>query len=422
MKKVLSIFLSLAMAMSLMVAPASAYFNDTVNHSNADAIEVLNTLGIVNGYSEDEFGPNDELTRAQICAIMVRAMTDDIEKTYNDTFIDVLYDHYFRAEIDTAYHMGIMNGYGDGKFGPDDFVNYNGMITIMLNALGYNSKVLPGSWPENVQKYADKLDLTEGLTITDYTANCTRAEACQIIYNAFHKNLVNHNGLAFIETDTTFLNSIGYAERQVAYPDGYEYLTYNDGSKDYKTDVKTSIDYVATFDKDTVAKVNGKDVNFISASHYFLNGKEVAFDKLGLKNGDKIVLTAHVGNDGKFYTEDDAIIAVRFDTIISNTYVPGKLPNAEMKNKVEAMPEYQKGISTVTVVNDKIYISNDYDFGYITSVFTNSDEDKCVKFSNGNVYNVNDIVIMNGTLSDINKDVYATIFLDYMGEPAGFLF
>ena len=54
MKKVLSIFLSLAMAMSLMAAPASAYFNDTVNHSNADAIEVLNTLGIVNGYSEDE--------------------------------------------------------------------------------------------------------------------------------------------------------------------------------------------------------------------------------------------------------------------------------------------------------------------------------------------------------------------------------
>ena len=189
MKKVLSIFLSLTMAMSLMAAPASAYFNDTVNHSNADAIEVLNTLGIVNGYSEDEFGPNDELTRAQICAIMVRAMTDDIEKAYNDTFTDVPYDHPFRAEIDTAYHMGIMKGYGDGKFGPDDFVNYNGMITIMLNALGYNSKVLPGSWPENIQKYADKLDLPEGLTITDYTANCTRAEACQIIYNAFHKNL-----------------------------------------------------------------------------------------------------------------------------------------------------------------------------------------------------------------------------------------
>jgi hypothetical protein len=422
MKKVLSIFLSLAMAMSLMAAPASAYFNDTVNHSNADAIEVLNTLGIVNGYSEDEFGPDDELTRAQICAIMVRAMTDDISKTYNDTFTDVPYNHYFRAEIDTAYHMGIMNGYGDGKFGPDDFVNYNGMITIMLNALGYNSKILPGSWPENVQKYADKLGFTEGLTITDYTANCTRANACQIIYNAFHKNLVNHNGLAFIETNTTFLNSIGYTERQVAYPDGYEYLTYNDGSKDYKTDVKTSVDYVASFDKDTIAKVNSKDVNFRGASHYFLNGKEVTFDKLGLKNGDKIILTAHIGDDGKFYTEDDAIIAVRFDTIISNTYVPGKLPNAEMKSKVEAMTEYQKGISTVTVVNDKIYISNEYDFGYITSVFTNSDEDVCVKFSNGNMYNVNDIVIMNGTLSDITKDVYATIFFDYMGEPAGFLF
>ena len=151
MKKVLSIFLSLAMAMSLMAAPASAYFNDTVNHSNADAIEVLNTLGIVNGYSEDEFGPNDELTRAKICAIMVRAMTDDISKTYNDTFTDVPYNHPFRAEIDTAYHMGIMNGYDDGNFGPEDAVTYDQMFTIVLNTLGYSVNNLNGTWPTNVR-------------------------------------------------------------------------------------------------------------------------------------------------------------------------------------------------------------------------------------------------------------------------------
>ena len=124
MKKVLSIFLSFAVAMSMMAIPAFAYFDDTVNHPNADAVEVLNTLGIVNGYNEDEFGPENELTRAEICAIMVRAMTDDISKTYNDTFTDVPYNHPFRAEIDTAYHMGIMNGYGDGRFGPDDNVSY----------------------------------------------------------------------------------------------------------------------------------------------------------------------------------------------------------------------------------------------------------------------------------------------------------
>lgn len=416
MKKVLSIFLSLAMAMSLMAAPASAYFNDTVNHPNADAVEVLNTLGIVNGYSEDEFGPNDELTRAQICAIMVRAMTNDIDKTYNDTFTDVPYNHPFRAEIDTAYHMGIMNGYGDGKFGPDDTVSYNSMLTIALNALGYNAKVMPGVWPENTQKYAEALGLTDGLVITDYSAACNRASACQIIFNMFKKNLVSHDGLIFKESNTSFLSSIGFVEdiNYSRFDDGYEYLTYQGSGKYWNTEVKTSVDYEAVYMEGAIAKVGKTEVNFAGAK-CFLNDKVTTWDKMGVKANDKLILTVATGADGKNELNKDTVLAVRFDTEIIKTYIPTKTPDSLIKDK----NDYQYGISTVTTVNDKIYISNDYDFGYVMSVFTNADQDTCVKLSNGNVYNVSDMIAANGSC-EIQKNHYMVIFIDYTGEAVGF--
>lgn len=418
MKKVLSIFLSLVMAMSLMVAPASAYFNDTVNHSNADAIEVLNTLGIVNGYSEDEFGPNDELTRAQICAIMVRAMTDDISKTYNDTFTDVPYNHPFRAEIDTAYHMGIMNGYGDGKFGPDDTVSYNSMLTIALNALGYNAKVMPGVWPENTQKYAEALGLTDGLTITDYSAACNRASACQIIFNMFEENLVSHDGLIFKESNTSFLSSIGFVEdiNHSRFDDGYEYLTYQGANKYWNTEVKTSVDYEAVYVEGATAKVDKTEVNFAGAK-CFLNGKATTWDKMGVKANDKLILTVATGADGKNELNKDTVLAVRFDTEIVKTYIPTKTPDSLIKD----LKEYQYGISTITTVNDKIYVSNDYDFGYVMSVFTNADKDTCVKLSNGNTYSVSDMIAASGSqLSDVVENTYILIFMDYNGEAVGF--
>lgn len=419
MKKVLSIFLSFAVAMSMMAIPAFAYFDDTVNHPNADAVEVLNTLGIVNGYNEDEFGPENELTRAEICAIMVRTMTDDISKTYNDTFTDVPYNHPFRAEIDTAYHMGIMNGYGDGRFGPDDNVSYNSMLTIALNALGYNAKVMPGSWPDNVQKYSETMNLTDGLVITDYSVNCNRAAACQIIYNMFDKNLVKHDGLVFKETNITFLASLGFVEdiNYTRFDDGYEYLTYQGHDKYWNTEVKTSVDYNAVYKNNTI-KVGKTEVGVdFTKTKCFLNGKETTWDKMGVKENDKLVLTVATGADGKNELNKDKVLAVRFDTEIIKTYIPTKTPDSLIKD----LTDYQYGISTITTVNDKIYVSNDYDFGYVVSVFTNADKDTCVKLSNGNTYNVSDMIAADGSQAGIEmEDNYVLIFIDYNGEAVGF--
>ena len=143
MKKIISLLLVLVMVFS-MTAFASAAgnsFTDIYNSKNEDAIEFLYDLGLVEGYSVTKFGPKKNLTRAEACALIVRALIEDDEiyASTKDTFIDVDYYAWYREWVDTAYRHDIMHGYGNAKFGPEDHVTYAQYATILVNALGYDS-------------------------------------------------------------------------------------------------------------------------------------------------------------------------------------------------------------------------------------------------------------------------------------------
>ena len=119
MKKFLSVILALAMAMSLSVSAFAADFNDvSSSHTNYEAIDTLKTLDIVNGYSATKYGPNDILTRAQLCTMIVRAVYGD-DTHYNsvNVFNDVSVSHWARIYIDTAYNHGVMSVFINYKMG-----------------------------------------------------------------------------------------------------------------------------------------------------------------------------------------------------------------------------------------------------------------------------------------------------------------
>lgn len=125
MKKFLSVILALAMAMSLSVSAFAADFNDvSSSHTNYEAIDTLETLDIINGFSSNVYGPDVILTRAQLCTMMVRAMYGDDIHYSDTTFDDVALTHWARAAIDTACRNGLMVGYNGNKFGPEDTLTY----------------------------------------------------------------------------------------------------------------------------------------------------------------------------------------------------------------------------------------------------------------------------------------------------------
>lgn len=194
MKKIISLLLVLVMVFS-MTAFASAAgnsFTDIYNSKNEDAIEFLYDLGLVEGYSVTKFGPKKNLTRAEACALIVRALIEDDEIYANtkDIFVDVDDYAWYREWVDTAYRHDIMHGYGNAKFGPEDHVTYAQYATILVNALGYDSLNFEGTWPTNVEELAVKLDLYDNVSRHVSNDEITREDAAQMLYNALWCKMV----------------------------------------------------------------------------------------------------------------------------------------------------------------------------------------------------------------------------------------
>lgn len=212
MKKFIAIVMAVIMVMSFAtIAFAANGFTDVSKSRYETAINELYDLGIVNGYSATKFGTDYTLTRAEACAIIVRALYG--EKTVPDVinFTDVSYRDWFYDYVNTAVYYDIMHGHNATTFAPNDEITYDQMATLVLNALGYNAPQLAGEWPVNVERMATRLGLYTNIPIYfDGSEYITRGEACQMLYNALDCYVVEYVRGRIIETDYTLYEAMGF--------------------------------------------------------------------------------------------------------------------------------------------------------------------------------------------------------------------
>ena len=105
------------------------------------AVLAANALGIINGLGDGKFGPDGTLTRAQIAAIINRvASVMGVEtEGYSHEFTDVE-GHWVSDELGWPVHAGVINGYDDGTFRPNVNLNTEQAIAITFRALAPLSK------------------------------------------------------------------------------------------------------------------------------------------------------------------------------------------------------------------------------------------------------------------------------------------
>lgn len=183
-KKLISLVLILCLTLGIAV-PAGAAFADVADPDTALAVAVLEGMGIVNGVSENSYSPNTKFTRAQFCALAVRAMglEDQVSSHERKTlFSDVRSGSWYVGYVNLAYSEGIINGYGDGRFGPDDSVTYGQVATMLLRMLGYTEADIGKVWPTDYANFADDLELSEGLGLGAYSS-VNRGQAAELLYN-----------------------------------------------------------------------------------------------------------------------------------------------------------------------------------------------------------------------------------------------
>lgn len=220
MKKFIAIIMAVIMIMSFAtIAFAANGFTDISKSRYETAINELYDLGIVNGYSATKFGTNYTLTRAEACAIIVRALYG--EKMVHDVinFTDVSYRDWFYDYVNTAVFYDIMHGHNATTFAPNDEITYDQMATLILNALGYNAPQLAGKWPVNVERIAARLGLyTNIYSYVDGSDPITRGEACQMLYNALDCYVVEYVRGRIVETDYTLYEAMGFSYEPIPDP------------------------------------------------------------------------------------------------------------------------------------------------------------------------------------------------------------
>lgn len=371
MKKILSMFLCAMMVFSMSSVAFAADFNDVTDaHAQYEAIETLETLDIVNGFSSDVYGPDVTLTRAQLCTMMVRAMYgDDIH--YNDTtFADVALTHWARASIDTACRNGLMVGYGDNKFGPEDTLTYTQTARVILNAIGYGDL----TWPTGVNAVAYELGLYDNVKVTDFNAGCTRAHAAQMIYNAFDLHLVKEWAGEHFNTDKVFVKDVLGFEKTSEYVDGHLYVAYKD-LNDKKADLFVT-DIRSTFEK-TIYPVGNDEYKFIDSTR--AEKHDVKWSEIEMYVNGELIETGRLAWFDKDYAmtgvfdDEDKLIAI-YVVNEGVDYIPGEeLPNV-IEDDVYDDRDFDFNTSTVTYFaeDDTYVISNKIACGFIDTRHTKS--------------------------------------------------
>lgn len=78
---------------------------------------------VVSGYSAWEFQPQTKVTRAQLASMLAKESGEDLSIYAGTTnFTDVSANAWYAPAVEWAYERGVIVGYGDGKFGPEDSV------------------------------------------------------------------------------------------------------------------------------------------------------------------------------------------------------------------------------------------------------------------------------------------------------------
>ena len=110
------------------------YFTDVRdNHTNVDSINTLFNEEVINGYNDGTFKPDGEINRAELTKMVVAAIIQPNEKTYNNCFSDVE-DQWFAPYICYAKDQGWVAGYDDGNFKPESQITRVEAMKIILEA------------------------------------------------------------------------------------------------------------------------------------------------------------------------------------------------------------------------------------------------------------------------------------------------
>ena len=264
LKKILALVLAFACAFTMF---AGAAFTDSADIKATEAVNMLSALGVIKGYSDGSFKPNDTVTRAEMAKMIyvLRTGSDKATAYENATtkFTDIK-GHWAAPYIKYCEAMGIIAGKSATKFDPDATVTGEETAKMLLVTIGYDAAkagLVGTAWAQKSTALATENGLLEDVDASLGLA-LPRQWAAQMIYNAVDADTVSYNADGqVVKTEKTENSTVPYVssttKKYDAVKDNKVIATF-----DSYTDAKAAIDAAKSGDElyQATIKARSEDV------------------------------------------------------------------------------------------------------------------------------------------------------------------
>lgn len=162
-------FIVFALVFSAVISVAATSFKDVPEDAYyADAAERMADRGILSGFGDGCYYGDQSITRAQVAALVCKMLGKVDEATAlagKTAFTDVPETSWCTGYVNYAVANGIINGDGDGRFRPDDYVKYEEVVKVIVCVLGLDEgvNINPSDWSKEYIEAADAANLLRNI-------------------------------------------------------------------------------------------------------------------------------------------------------------------------------------------------------------------------------------------------------------------
>ena len=135
----------------------------TIINKDTGMLNKTDHFAYVIGYPDGTVHPNGQITRAEVATIFFRLLRDEVRDgafTTSNTYSDVAYGKWYNNPISTMSALGIITGYPDGTFKPDQNITRAEAMTL-INRVLERKPESPADLLTNMNKWTDNMDTSK---------------------------------------------------------------------------------------------------------------------------------------------------------------------------------------------------------------------------------------------------------------------
>lgn len=180
-KRILSSLLALGLSLALALPAAAAPSSVPVE----EALQAITALGILDRSSGQASSLSQSITRAEFTAMAVKAAPGggQVGQAATSPYPDVPKRHWAAGFVEAGISMGLVSGFSDGTFRPEESISLAEGASMALTLLGYGPEDFSGTYPSGQLALYHNLRLDRGVSASAPLDALSRQDAVYLFYN-----------------------------------------------------------------------------------------------------------------------------------------------------------------------------------------------------------------------------------------------